>query len=56
LYTTQILLELFIGIAAKNAGPALLPCDNASTWETQKQLLTSLTVQNCLKRKQTTKP
>lgn len=54
LYTTQIPLELFIGIASKTAGPVLLPSDNASTWETQKQLLMSLTAQNSLKRKQTT--
>lgn len=56
LYATQIPLELFIGIASKSAGPALLPRDNASTRTTQKQLFTSLTAQNGLKSKQTKKP
>lgn len=38
------------------AGPTLLPCDDAGTWENQKQLSPSLTAQNGLKRKQTINP
>lgn len=51
-YTMQFLLEHGVEIA----GPALLPCENTNSWETQKQLFPLLTAQNGLKRKQIINP